>query len=109
MGPRTLTTCNRMRPVANWSRLPEALRERPQWAVAGASKAPMAMGPKGKLFNVSVTSPGQWMSFTDAVALAEANAETVTTWVNPQGVTITQTGFTVGYILNSSDPFSCID
>lgn len=63
----------------------------------------------GKLRNISVTAPGEWMSFADAVALAEANAETVTTWTNPQGVTFTQTGFTVGYILNAADPFSCID
>lgn len=69
----------------------------------------MGLDAKGKLFNVSVTAPGQWMTFEAAVALAEANADTVTTWVNPQGVTITQTGFTVGYILNESDPFTCVD
>lgn len=69
----------------------------------------MALDAKGKLYNVSVTAPGQWMSFEDAVALAELNTDTVTTWVNPQGVTITQTGFTVGYILNAGDPFTCID
>jgi len=97
-----------VRPVSNWTRLPEALRERPQWAVAGASKAPMARIGK-KVVNVSVTAPGQWMSFEDAVALAEANAETVTTWTNPQGVVITQTGYTVGYILNEGDPFTCVD
>lgn len=62
-----------------------------------------------KLVNISVTSPGQWMSFENAVELAERNAETVTTWTNPQGVVITQTGYTVGYILNESDPFSCVD
>src|SRR6188768_2656269 len=100
--------CKRVRPVSNWTRLPEALRERPQWAVAGASKAPMALIGK-KVVNISVTAPGQWMSFADAVALAEANADTVTTWVNPQGVTITQTGYTVGYILNEGDPFTCVD
>lgn len=69
----------------------------------------MALDAKGKLFNVSVTAPGQWMSFEAAVELAELNADTVTTWVNPQGVTITQTGFTVGYILNEADPFTCVD
>lgn len=63
----------------------------------------------GKLRNISVVSPSEWMSFEDAVALAEENVNTVTTWVNPQGVTITQTGFTIGYILNAADPFSCID
>lgn len=69
----------------------------------------MALDAKGKLFNVSVTAPGQWMTFEAAVALAEANADTVTTWVNPQGVEVTQTGFTVGYILNAADPFTCVD
>lgn len=97
-----------MRPVSNWTRIPEALRERPQWAVAGADKAPMAL-IKGKLRNISVTAPGEWMTFEDAVALAEANVDTVTTWTNPQGVVITQTGFTIGYILNAADPFTCID
>ncbi len=97
-----------MRPVSNWTRLPETLRERPQWAVAGASKAPMGL-VNGKVRNISVTAPGEWMSFEAAVALAEKNQNTVTTWVNPQGVTITQIGYTVGYILNESDPFSCID
>lgn len=97
-----------MRPVSNWTRIPEALRERPQWAVAGASKAPMAL-INGKLRNISVTAPSEWMTFEDAANLAWDNRDTVTTWVNPQGVTITQTGFTIGYILNSSDPFSCID
>lgn len=97
-----------MRPVSNWQRLPEALRERPQWAVAGASKAPMAL-INSKVRNISVTAPSEWMSFEDAVALAELNANTVTTWTNPQGVVVTQTGYTVGYILNAGDPFSCID
>lgn len=69
----------------------------------------MSVDAKGKLYNVSVTAPGQWLSFEQAVELAEANVDTVTTWVNPQGVTITQTGFTVGYILNAADPFTCID
>jgi hypothetical protein len=69
----------------------------------------MALNDKGKLRNISVTAPSEWMTFEDAVALAEANVDTVTTWVNPQGVTITQTGYTIGYILNASDPFTCID
>lgn len=64
---------------------------------------------KGKVVNISVTAPGQWMTFEDAVALADANTDTVTTWTNPQGVLITQTGYTVGYILNAGDPFSCVD
>lgn len=64
---------------------------------------------KGKLRNISVTAPSEWMSFEDAANLAWDNRDTVTTWTNPQGVLITQTGYTIGYILNSDDPFSCID
>lgn len=69
----------------------------------------MALDAKGRLFNISVIAPGQWMTFEAAVELAERNADTVTTWTNPQGVVITQTGFTVGYILNAADPFTCVD
>lgn len=63
----------------------------------------------GKLRNISVIAPSEWMSFEDAANLAWENRDTVTTWTNAQGVTVTQTGFTIGYILNASDPFSCID
>jgi len=63
----------------------------------------------GKLRNISVTAPSEWMTFEAAATLAWENRDTVTTWVNPQGVTITQTGYTIGYILNDADPFSCID
>lgn len=98
-----------MKPVQNWTRIPEALRERRQWALAGANKAPMAVDAKGKLYNVSVKAPSQWMTFDDAVAYAESHSEVVTTWTNPQGVVITQVGYTIGYILNAIDPFTCID
>lgn len=95
--------------ASNWSRIPVELRERPQWAVAAASKAPQARGPDGKLFHVGVTSPSQWMTFEAACALAWELRDVVTTHTNSAGVTTTQVGYTIGYILNEADPFTCID
>lgn len=96
-----------MRPVTNWAALPEEMRERPQWAVAGASKAPMAWNGS-KLVLVSVREPSTWMTFEDACAIAERFKDLVTTDIK-NGVTVTQTGLTVGYIINAADPFACID
>lgn len=95
--------------AAKWGRLPEVMKQRPQWAVAGASKAPMATDANGKLYNVSVNQPSQWMSFEDAAMLAWQHAKLVTTHVDTKGRTITQTGLNIGYILNEDDPFTCID
>jgi len=92
-----------------WGNLPEEMRERPQWAIAGASKAPMTVGPQGGLRLVKVTEPSSWMTFEDACAVAWSNRETVTTHVTAEGVTVRQTGLDVGYILNQGDPFTCID
>lgn len=92
-----------------WMNLPYELRERPQWAVAGASKAPMAAGPQGGLRLVSVTEPSTWMTFEQACEIAWANRETVTTHVTSDGVTVRQVGLEIGYILNAADPFTCID
>jgi hypothetical protein len=93
----------------NWSNLPPELQERPQWAVAGASKAPMGLGPQGGLRYVSVTEPSTWMSFSDACLCAWQNRSTVTTHVTSEGVTVRQTGLDVGFILNQADPFTCVD
>jgi hypothetical protein len=98
-----------MTPAGNWSRLPEELRARPQWAVAGASKAPMGVDSDGKLRLISVTAPTDWLSFDQACALAYSNRELTTTHTSAAGVTTTQVGLTIGYILNEDDPFSCID
>jgi hypothetical protein len=95
--------------AARWSNLPNDMKERPQWAVSGASKAPMGLGPQGGLRLISVTEPSTWMSFDEACGCAWANRETVTTHVTSEGVTIRQTGLDVGYILNAADPFTCID
>ena len=94
---------------ASWGNLPEELKELPQWAVSGASKAPMGLGPQGGLRLVSVTEPSTWMTFSDACATAWANRETVTTHVTGEGITIRQTGLDIGFILNAGDPFTCID
>lgn len=79
-----------MTKAALWGRLPQELRERKQWAVAGPSKQPMAPGPNG-LYQISVTNPNQWLSFEEAAAAAYA------------------AGTGIGYILHESDPYTCID
>lgn len=74
-----------------WARLPAELKYLRQWCVAGANKAPLSVGPDGKLFNASVTQPSQWMDFDTAAQVAFAN------------------GFDIGFVLHESDPYSCID
>lgn len=98
-----------MKHASTWYQIPRELQERPQWAVAGASKAPMAVGPQGGLRLVSVTEPSSWMTFEQACNIAWANRETVTTHVTSDGVTVRQHGMDIGYILNAADPFTCID
>jgi hypothetical protein len=95
--------------ATKWGRLPKGMKQRNQWAVAGASKAPMSVDPKGKLYNVSVNQPSQWMSFEQACAVAWHFRELVTTHIDNRGRTVTQTGLNIGYILNADDPFTCID
>lgn len=74
-----------------WARLPAELKYLRQWCVAGANKAPLSVGPDGKLFNASVTQPSQWMDFNTAAQVAFAN------------------GYDIGFVLHESDPYSCID
>lgn len=98
--------------LGNLNHLPEEMRERRQWCVAGASKAPLSMA-HGKLFSASVTQPEQWMDFDTAVRVAWDHKDLVTTHTiakpgNPER-TITQTGLHLGYVLHESDPFACID
>lgn len=95
--------------ASTWNKIPYEMQERPQWAVAGASKAPMGLAPSGGLRLIKVTEPSTWMTFEQACHLAWANRETVTTHVTSDGVTIRQVGLDVGYILNAADPFTCID
>lgn len=95
--------------ASTWANLPQEMRERAQWAVAGASKAPMASGPQGGLRLIRVTEPSTWMPFEQACQIAWDNRETVTTHVTGEGLTIRQAGMDIGYILNAADPFTCID
>ncbi|MFA7523081.1 MAG: DUF3987 domain-containing protein [Halothiobacillaceae bacterium] len=74
-----------------WARLPAELKYLRQWCVAGTNKAPLSVGPDGKLFNASVTQPSQWMDFDTAAQVAFAN------------------GYDIGFVLHESDPYSCID
>lgn len=95
--------------AAAWGRLPGEMKALPQWVVAGASKAPLSVDANGKMFNTSVTRPSEWLSFEQAAQLAWANKDLVTTHVDKKGRTITQTGLDIGFMLNESDPFTCID
>lgn len=92
-----------------WARLPVELKAYPQWAVAGASKAPLSVDASGKLFNTAVNRPSEWLSFERAAQLAWDNRELITTHTNKLGQTVTQTGLDIGFILNADDPFTCID
>jgi hypothetical protein len=92
-----------------WRRLPQVLKDLDQWAVSGASKAPMSLDDKGRLRNVSVTRPSEWMSFDRACELAESSRHLVTTHVTSEGITVTKTGLDIGFIISESDPVSCID
>lgn len=92
-----------------WSRIPEVLKQLDQWAVAGASKAPMGLDDKGRLRNISVTRPSEWMPFETACRVARENRDLVTTHVTSEGLTVTKTGLDIGFIISESDPVSCID
>lgn len=98
-----------MKHASTWSNLPGEMQALPQWAVSGASKAPMASAPNGGLRMIKVTEPSTWMTFEQACQLAWANRETVTTHVTSDGVHVRQTGLDIGYILNAADPFTCVD
>lgn len=70
-----------------WASIPQELRERPQWCVAGADKRPMTTNGG----NASVTDPTTWGSFEAVCAYATAN------------------GLGIGYVLHESDKYVCID
>jgi primase-polymerase (primpol)-like protein len=72
---------------SSWILIPQDLRDRPQWAVAGPDKSPWAVGG----YRASCTDPATWATFDQASAAAER-------W-----------GAHVGYMLTALDPFCCID
>jgi uncharacterized protein DUF3987 len=95
--------------IGQWGRIPLELRELPQWVLAGADKAPLAVDAQGKLRHVSATRPSEWMSFELAITVAQAHRDLVTTHLTKEGVTVTRTGLDVGFVLHDSDEFSCVD
>lgn len=72
---------------ALWSNIPAELRERPQWCVAAPDKRPLTVNGQA----ASSTDPSTWADF-DSVCQAAAAS-----------------GLHIGYVLSSSDPFTCID
>lgn len=93
----------------SWARLPAELKYLRQWCVAGVDKAPMSVGPDGKLFNASDIKPSQWMDFEKACRVAYERKDLVTTHTDKYGRHISQIGLDIGFILHESDPYSCID
>lgn len=70
-----------------WANIPQALRERRQWCLAGTDKRPLrATGGAA-----SSTDPATWSDFDTACEAAEAK------------------GLRIGYVLSKDDPFTCID
>ena len=76
---------------AHIGHLPAELRELKQWCIAGYDKAPLSITANGTLIRASVTEPSQWLNFDTAVQIAQ------------------NYGLGVGFVLQESDPFSCID
>lgn len=70
-----------------WQYIPAELRARPQWAVAGPKKAPLAINGG----DAKSTDPTTWASFDQAATVAY------------------QRCLHIGYMLSADDPFTCID
>lgn len=86
-GPQPAAISARM---AQWLRLPTELRERPQWALAGADKAPLVLS-NGRPVNVSVHEVSSLMAFEQATTAATAR------------------NLDIGFVITADDPFTCID
>lgn len=86
-GPQPAAISARM---AQWLRIPPELRERPQWALAGADKAPLVLS-KGRPVNVSVHEVSSLMAFEEATTEAAAR------------------NLDIGFVITADDPFTCID
>lgn len=70
-----------------WDRIPNELRQRVQWALAGSDKAPR-------------TILGSYASSTDRRTWAGFEHVAHSAWIHGQHI---------GYMLTADDPFSCID
>lgn len=85
------------------------MKLRTQWTLAGASKRPMSVNADGKMFSASVTSPGEWLTFEQAIYFAVLFKDVVTTFTDKEGQLVVKTGFDIGYILTADDPFNIMD
>lgn len=72
-----------------WACIPQELRERSQWCVAGEDKAPR-IATQGLPLAKS-NAPSTWRTFDEACAFAASRS------------------LHIGYMLHESDPFTCID
>lgn len=70
-----------------WANIPAALRDRPQWVLAGTDKRPLTADGRA----ASSTNPNTWTDFDTACRAAATK------------------GLHIGYMLHESDPFACID
>lgn len=84
-----------MSTLADLYRLPDEMRERRQWCVAGPDGKGTFKAPyiAGTTHGASVTNPEHWADFDTAVSAAHYAGE----------------GFGVGYVLHKDDPFTIID
>ena len=76
--------------MKKWDYIPTALKQRPQWCIAGANKNPMYIN-NGALIDAKVNEPTTWMKYEDACFHAASR------------------GLHIGYVLTAEDPFTCID
>lgn len=91
-----------------WANIPEELKERQQWAVSGASKAPLYL-KNGKVIGAKSNDPTTWMTFDNACTFAWNNRDRVTSHTDKHGIEVKQQGYSIGYMLSADDPFTCID
>ncbi len=80
----------------NWRNLPEDLRERAQWLLAGpdatgALKVPTTVTESGYLAPGSDTNTAHWLDFDTAISFAQ------------------EYRYGLGYCLHPDDPFTCVD
>lgn len=77
--------------VNDYSRLPQELRDAPQWCIAGPEKAPYVVNATG-VINASIHKRDQWKDFDTTVKDFHA----------------TQAPY-IGFVLTYEDPWTCID
>lgn len=75
----------------NIRRLPEELRQTPQWCIAGPDKEPYTAAPNG-VYRASVQRPSDWKNFEQALSDARSIPDA-----------------RLGFVIHESDPFTCID